>query len=402
MPEPLQTVLYGIGGYGRFYVRFALDRKQHAIELAGAIDPAARQCATGATLVEKHIPIFSSAGHCCAHHPVDLAIIATPPHLHALHITEALAQGCNVLCEKPLCTVVDDAVTIANARDRADKLVAIGYQWAYSPAIQRLKRDVAAGLFGRPLRMRSLVFWPRTVHYYRRNPWAGRLRDDAGRIVLDSPVMNGGAHFLHAMFFVLGDTPADSKNPVDICAELYRAFDIESFDTAALRAHTGEGVEVLFYVSHCVAAEAGPKFTFEFENAVVSCDGPGREIVAHFHDNSVAAYGKIDHHSPGKLLDTVDAIRTGGDATCTVEAALCQTLCANGCHESVPDIIDVPPRLVKERERDGVRWRWIDGIDTLLTECFSRGRLPSELGARWASSGKLIDVRNYRRFSARV
>lgn len=42
------------------------------------------------------------------------------------------------------------------ARDHAGKQVSIGYQWSFSEAIGELKADVAAGLFGEPLRFKTL------------------------------------------------------------------------------------------------------------------------------------------------------------------------------------------------------------------------------------------------------
>ena len=40
------------------------------------------------------------------------------------------------------------------------KIVAIGYQWSFSDAIQKLKADVIAGIFGKPRRLKTLVLWP--------------------------------------------------------------------------------------------------------------------------------------------------------------------------------------------------------------------------------------------------
>jgi len=41
----------------------------------------------------------------------------------------------------------------------------IGYQWSYSEGIQSLKKDILSGLFGKPIRMKSLCLWPRDFAY---------------------------------------------------------------------------------------------------------------------------------------------------------------------------------------------------------------------------------------------
>ena len=144
------------------------------------------------------------------------------------------------------------------ARDEAGKLVAIGYQWSFSSPIQRLKRDILAGGLGAPRRLRSVCLWPRDEVYYTRNDWAGRQRAADGSWILDSPVNNAMAHDLHNMLYLLGPSIDRSAQPVEIVAELYRANDIENFDTAALRVRTTSGAEVLFYGSHAIAG-TGPR-----------------------------------------------------------------------------------------------------------------------------------------------
>src|SRR5207249_2746382 len=120
----------------------------------------------------------------------DLVVVCTPPQLHSLHVCLALEHHSHVLCEKPLCVTPDQARQMLAARDRAGKDVTIGYQWSLADAIQRLKSEILSGVFGKPRRLRTLVLWPRDETYYRRNRWAGRVRDADGNWILDSPVNN--------------------------------------------------------------------------------------------------------------------------------------------------------------------------------------------------------------------
>src|SRR5439155_21910363 len=99
---------------------------------------------------------------------------------------------------------------MAEAAESAGRFLAIGYQWSYSTAVQALKRDILQGRFGRPLRFRTSVTYPRSKSYFRRNAWAGRERSEAGDAIYDSPVNNATAHFLHNMLYLLGDVPSTS------------------------------------------------------------------------------------------------------------------------------------------------------------------------------------------------
>src|SRR5688500_7814725 len=120
------------------------------------------------------------------------------------------------------------------ARDRTGLPVAIGFQDMYQPSVAVLKQRLVAGEFGRVLGARVIGCWPRSERYFGRNDWAGRLRRD-GRWVLDSPVSNALAHFLHLALFLLGPTREQSAKPTAVAAELYRANRIENYDTCTMR-----------------------------------------------------------------------------------------------------------------------------------------------------------------------
>ena len=82
--------------------------------------------------------------------PLDAVVIATPDPYHADLIVMALERGLHVFCEKPLCYPVADADRIAAARDKAGKIVQVGYMKRFDPAYIAL-RDILAARQG-PLR----------------------------------------------------------------------------------------------------------------------------------------------------------------------------------------------------------------------------------------------------------
>ena len=223
--DGVKTVaLVGLGGYGHIYVNALLDpRSASRVSFVAGVDPAFEACTRLAELNEKRIPIFRSLEEFCAAGRADLVILSTPLQLHCEQACFAMAQGSHVLCEKPLGAHPDQARQMIEVRDRSGLQLAIGYQWSFSAAIQNLKRDISAGRYGRPKRLRTRVYWPRDEKYYGRSSWAGRQRDQAGRPVFDSPANNACAHHLHNMFYVLGETPQRSDWPSMVQAELYRA-----------------------------------------------------------------------------------------------------------------------------------------------------------------------------------
>src|SRR5688500_15134224 len=234
MPDAVSLALVGIGGYGNIYLSTLLDAERNGFHLAGAVDPMPTTCKRLGDLHTRQVPLFTSLSQMYARQHPTLVVVSSPIHLHCRHTVEALAAGSHVLCEKPLCVTLGQAQIMLDARDSAGRQVAVGYQWSFCPAVQRLKQDVMAGLFGAPRRLRTLVLWPRDERYYRRNRWAGRQFNDDGEPIHDSPVSNACAHYLHNMLYILGGRVDRSAVPATVNAERYRAQSIESYDTAAL------------------------------------------------------------------------------------------------------------------------------------------------------------------------
>jgi predicted dehydrogenase len=400
-----RIALVGIGGYGEGYVRELLQASvDRGVHLVAGVDPAPERCRLIHEFYRAGIPIYASLEDFFTRDQADLVIISSPIQLHAAQTCLSLAQGSHVLCEKPVCVTIQDARRMAEAERQSGKLVAIGYQWSYTPAIQALKRDIMAGVFGYPKRLKTLVLWPRPASYYQRNRWAGRIRNDTGDWVLDSPANNAMAHYLHNLLYVLGNSPNTSARPVSIQAELYRANPIENYDTAALRVVTEGNVEVLFYGTHAIPEVTHPTFCLEFEMATIEFSAYSETgITARFQDGSTRDYG--DPFAPGvgweKLWQTVDSIKRGKPTVCGISAASAHTLCINGAQEST-EIIPVPQESIRQVAVDEAdQLTWVIGLQEAFLLSYAQGCLPVDSGALpWARTGKVFDLRNYEHFPA--
>jgi predicted dehydrogenase len=412
--------MVAIGGYGAHYLNALLQLAGEPLprcRLAGVVDPMAMQSPAWSAVKALDVRVRCSVEEFYSgEEAADLAVISSPIHWHVPQSIVALAHGSSVLCDKPIGATIQEAEDLIRARRSAQRWVMIGYQWSFSAAILALKRDVRSGLFGRPTRASALCLWPRDFTYYHRNDWAGRLRDQAtGRWVLDSPANNAMAHYLHNLFFVLGPEMHLSARPRSVQAELYRAYPIESCDTAVCRATTSGGVEVLFYASHATERAFAPSFRLEFEDAVVTCDEQqAGDIVAVDRKGRWKRYGAPDDTPQfHKLVAAIDRLageteRASGAAPsapgsiepviCGPEAAISQTLCVNGMHESASAVTPFPSRLVQhEGKPDRL---FVAGLDDVLLQCYGKRCLPSEGGVDWAVAGRTVDLAGYHRFPA--
>ena len=389
--DPVRVLMAAIGGYGCHYLQALLDEGPAGrASLAGVVDPFAtlsaawpRVRALGVPVVDDVDAFFAAGRH------ADLTVVASPIHWHVPQSVAALDSGSHVLCDKPLGATVPDVDRLVAARNRAGRFVMVGYQWSYSAAIQALKRDLLDGRYGHPLRLATLCAWPRDRAYYRRNSWAGRLRDgDSGAWVLDSPANNAMAHFLHNALFVLGPAMTHSALPAAVTAELARAYPIESADTAACRVLTDAGCEVLFLASHVTEGTIEPRFRIECDGGVIVYGESGRHVVGTTSDGRVTDYGDPDAtHQFQKLFAAIDRAGLPGDTMCGVEAAAAQTACMIAMHESAVAIVTFPALIRRGLPDERVH---VLGLEEELLRCYQASVLPSEIGCPWAEPGRRV------------
>lgn len=80
---------------------------------------------------------------------LDGVSVCTPNVAHHRTSVDALNAGKNVLCEKPMAVTLDQAVEMARAAKRANRILTIGFQPRYDPNMQMVKRIVSSGELGK-------------------------------------------------------------------------------------------------------------------------------------------------------------------------------------------------------------------------------------------------------------
>jgi predicted dehydrogenase len=394
--ETVTVLLSAISGYGLYYLQTMLA-SYTGVRLVSVVDPTPEKSSLFPRVQAMGVPVFPDMETGLAEgEPADLAVISSPIHYHVDQACRALQAGSHVLLDKPMATTVQEADRLIRTEAEHPGWVMVGYQWCYSDAVQALKQDLLKGLFGKPLRMKTLCLWPRTPEYYQRNDWAGAIKDRNGRWVLDSPLSNAMAHFLHNMLYLLGDEVNGSAEPLSLTAEVYRANDIENYDTAACRIETREGYDLWFYGSHAIKVHAGPVFSLECEEAVITLNGPSGVITAKRPGGSQKAYGHPDETPQfRKLFDALQLVRGEGKVVCGPAACRAHTVCMNGVQETTGAIPVFPAGLIRE-EKNGLRR--VEGLSGMLIQCYDEWKLPSETGCEWSVQGKSINLRNYNYF----
>ncbi len=370
--QKVKLLLVGIGGYAGTYLNPLLNGNFQNCEIAGCVDPFPQACPRIGELNDLGVKIYSDMEKFFEDgNKADLCVISSPIHFHTTQIVTALKNGCQVLCEKPLCGDINDVNPLLYAEKEYGKYVSIGYQWSYSDAIQGLKRDILDGAFGKPVFLKTIVLWPRNKEYYTRGAgWAGKLRAKDGSLILDSVANNATAHYLHNIFYVLGDTVSTSAIPTDINAELYRANEIENYDTCKLTASFENGAKMLYIASHATETNCEPVFEYKFTNGTIYYNATGEtpNIIGVFADGTKKDYGNPFDNHLNKFKQAVESVLNPElKPLCGIKAASVHTSVISKAQEF--GIKDFPADKVKEKA-DGSAY-YVEGLYEELMKAYN-------------------------------
>jgi predicted dehydrogenase len=79
---------------------------------------------------------------------IDVVAIVTPNHLHAPIATAFLDAGIDVICDKPLCTSLPDALALVDKVRGSGRLFALTHNYSGYPMVRQAREMVAAGELG--------------------------------------------------------------------------------------------------------------------------------------------------------------------------------------------------------------------------------------------------------------
>ena len=116
----------------------------------------------------------------------DVALVASPPGLHRVHVEAALLNGCHVLCEKPLATSVRQVTELAELAERLKLILMVGLTRRFFPSLATADSVLRSGELGGHvelslLRGQSLSVAHRLRRAFPTGGWRRRSIDGQGR-----------------------------------------------------------------------------------------------------------------------------------------------------------------------------------------------------------------------------
>lgn len=191
----VRAALVGVGRWGQNLVECTqgkTDKIRFTVGVARTPDRArAFAAAHGLALVGDYAAALADPA-------VDAVVLATPHTQHAEQALAAARAGKHVFTDKPFALTLASAEAAVKACADAGRVLAVGFNWRFQPALQEIRRMVQDGRLGRLLHLEGNFNGP-SVYRFPREHW--RQRPEEG----PAGGMTGrGVHVVDAMLYLAG------------------------------------------------------------------------------------------------------------------------------------------------------------------------------------------------------
>lgn len=381
-----QIALVGVSGYASIYVD--LLRKFQKNNLLDVKALMVREPRAGHETVvefkENGTHVYHDFEEMCKQEAgkIDLCLIPTGIQLHSSMTNMALRSGAHVLVEKPLTGSVADAHSIMKTEKETGKWVAVGFQDIYSEEILWFKQQLLDGVIGKIKSVKIIGFWPRPITYYNRNNWSGKLMVN-GVAAMDSPLNNAFAHFLNIALFVSGPQIDKSCDVAITSADLFRAHDIESFDTCVVQALSSDQIDFWVGVSHACLERREPEIHIIGEKGTAQWNHEQDMIIR--PDSGAPIQKKVPDYGKtrGAMFDAViNKLKNPSTFICDTEMAICQTKIIDAIHQFAPirTVANAGIEHVQSSDEEYIIPA-IKGVEGLFKQAFDENVSLSEIGS---------------------
>ena len=331
---------------------------------------------------------------------LDIISIPTGIPSHSRLAVQALEAGFNVVMEKPIAATVQEVDAIIAAEKRTGRFCAVGYQHIHTPALQMLREEVANGNMGHIIKAKTYALWPRGSSYYTRNTWVGDLWAD-GNWVLDGPITNANAHHLNNMLYLVDVEAGRQAQITQLQGELYRANDIQTYDTGAIRLNMNTGAVIHFYLTHAVGREVNPITDIVAEKATARWTHDGAKAVIRYKDGVVRSVEGEGNNSHAEVFRVAIAVLEGrrSELIFTVRDGRHHVLAVDLMFESCGEVVQIPASARKVVALpNGERRVEVPGMEELVEQAYAEEKLLSEVGAPWGKPTPWVSAEGYTSF----
>jgi len=237
----------GVGAMGREHI----ENLKHipGTSVTAISDPFPESLERARGVVAGEVKSFSNHNDLLNSGLVDAVIIATPNYTHVDVLRDALATSLHLFIEKPLCTTIEDCLSVINWSKGRTGIVWMGLEYRYMPPVAELIRIVHGGGVGEvhqvTIREHREPFYPKV------GDW-NRFRSKTGGTLVEKC-----CHYFNLMDHISGETPvrvfASGGQRVNFLDEVYDGKTSDMLDSAYVIVEYASGKRAMLDL--CMFAE---------------------------------------------------------------------------------------------------------------------------------------------------
>ena len=182
---------------------------------------------------------------------VDAVLVASPNYTHKLILDDILSTDVPVLVEKPMCTTVEDCISVVQAQESRSAITWIGLEYRYMAPIAGLLHELRSGIIGN-MKMMS-IREHRFPFLVKVDNWNRFTKNTGGTLVEKC------CHFFDLMNLAVGSRPvrvmASGGQDVNHLEEVYNGERSDILDNAYVIVEYANGVRTMLDLS--MFAEGG-------------------------------------------------------------------------------------------------------------------------------------------------
>ena len=195
----LQAAVVGCGGGGLMHLSHYLWHKGAQVKTAFDIDENRfKDIKSRYPFAYNDIKCTTNFEDILNDKTIDIISIATPDHTHAFYALKAIKAGKHVLCEKPMCTSIDDGQKIISESKKSNQIFAVFQQMRFVPRNIVIKSLIEKGQLGEIYYIHTGYIHDMRVRAFEFSNW----RKDP--VNFQHPLF-GGIHHIDILRWLAGD-----------------------------------------------------------------------------------------------------------------------------------------------------------------------------------------------------
>lgn len=181
-------------------------------------------------MTNSNVKVYTDYLEMLENEDIDVVAIATESGYHAKHAIDCMNAGAHVLIEKPMALSVKDADKMIAVAKETNKKICVSHQNRFNPPIQKLRKAIQEGRFGRIMSGTARILWTRDNNYYKQAPWRGTRELDGGTL------MNQCIHNIDLLQWMMG---SDVERVYAERSTFLRDIEMEDFGAMLIRFKNG-------------------------------------------------------------------------------------------------------------------------------------------------------------------